>query len=124
MICIPTSCNIIDLQKYPPEKIVTMENVHLNCWKENKTIMLDKISAPLQDGTRWALVSNCLVRKNMDVEYMRDYPSLQIDTPPPRGCSGGRIDTRFLRPRCNSPLKGVNPREPRGIEMGPRAPSA
>ena len=60
MICIPTSCNVIDLQKYPPEKIVTMENVYLNCWTVNKTIMLDKISIPLQDGTRWALVSNCL----------------------------------------------------------------
>ena len=49
MICIPTSCNVIDLQKYPPKKIVTMENVYLNCWTENKTIMLDKISIPLQD---------------------------------------------------------------------------
>ena len=29
--------------------------------------------------------------------------------PPPRGCAGGRIGTRFLRPRGTSPLKGVNP---------------
>ena len=41
-----------------------------------------------------------------------------------RGCAGGRIGTRFLRPRGTSPLKGVTPRELRGIEMGPRASSA
>ena len=29
--------------------------------------------------------------------------------PPHRGCAGGRIGTRFLRPRGTSPLKGVNP---------------
>ena len=29
--------------------------------------------------------------------------------PPPRGCVGGRIGTRFLRHRGTSPLKGVNP---------------
>ena len=27
----------------------------------------------------------------------------------PRGCAGGRIDTRFLRPRDTSLLKGANP---------------
>ena len=37
-----------------------------------------------------------------------------------RGCAGGRIGTRFLRPRGTSPLKGSTP----GIEMGPRASSA
>jgi len=26
-----------------------------------------------------------------------------------RGCAGGRIGTRFLRPRGTSPLKGANP---------------
>ena len=36
-----------------------------------------------------------------------------------RGCAGGRIGTRLLRPRGTSPLKGSTPREPRGIEMGP-----
>ena len=40
---------------------------------------------------------------------------------PHRGCAGGRIGTRFLRPRGASPLKGG---QPRGIEMGPRASSA
>ena len=30
--------------------------------------------------------------------------------PPPRGCAGGRIDTRYLRRRGTSPLKGANPR--------------
>jgi hypothetical protein len=44
--------------------------------------------------------------------------------PPHRECAGGRIGTRFLRPRGTSPLKGVTPREPRGIEIGPRASSA
>ena len=29
--------------------------------------------------------------------------------PPHRGCAGGRIGTRFLRPRDTSPLKGGNP---------------
>ena len=32
--------------------------------------------------------------------------------PPPRGCAGGRIGTRFLRPRGTSPLKGVNSWKP------------
>ena len=32
-----------------------------------------------------------------------------IQGPPPRGCTGGRIGTRFLRPRGTSPLKGANP---------------
>ena len=43
---------------------------------------------------------------------------------PLRGCAGGRIDPRFIRLRDTGPLKGANPREPRGIEMGPRASSA
>ena len=34
---------------------------------------------------------------------------LSIDNPPPRGCAGGRIITRFLRARDTSPLKGANP---------------
>ena len=34
---------------------------------------------------------------------------LQKPEPPHRGCSGGRIGTRFLHPRGTSPLKGVNP---------------
>jgi hypothetical protein len=38
-----------------------------------------------------------------------------------KNIKGGRIGTRFLRPRGISPLKGFNPREPRGIQMGPRA---
>ena len=29
--------------------------------------------------------------------------------PPPRGCAGGRIGTKFLCPRGMSPLNGVNP---------------
>ena len=33
---------------------------------------------------------------------------LQYTDPPPRGCAGGRIGTRFLRPRGTSPLKGAN----------------
>ena len=33
-----------------------------------------------------------------------------VNDPPPRGCAGGRIGTRFLHPRGTSPLKGVNPR--------------
>ena len=34
---------------------------------------------------------------------------LYIDNPPPRGCAGGRIVTRFIRPRDTSPLKGAHP---------------
>ena len=35
--------------------------------------------------------------------------------PPPRGCAGGRIGIRFLRP---SPLKGVNPAGTPGYRNG------
>ena len=57
--------------------------------------------------------------------YWFYFKSHIIVYPPPRGCAGGRIGTRFLRPRGTSPLKGVNPtREPQGIEMGPAASSA
>ena len=35
--------------------------------------------------------------------------------PPPRGCAGSRIGTRFLRP---SPLKGVNPTGTPGYRNG------
>ena len=35
--------------------------------------------------------------------------------PPHRGCAGGRIGTRFLRP---SPLKGVNPAGTPGYRNG------
>ena len=37
---------------------------------------------------------------------------------PPRGCAGGRIGTRFLRPRGTSPLKGVNPAGTPGYRNG------
>jgi hypothetical protein len=35
-----------------------------------------------------------------------------------RGCAGGRIGTRFLRPRGTSPLKGVNPAGTPGYRNG------
>ena len=38
--------------------------------------------------------------------------------PPARGCAGGRIGTRFLRPRGISPLKGVNPARTPGYING------
>ena len=38
--------------------------------------------------------------------------------PPHRGCSGGRIGTRFLCPRGTSPLKGVNPAGTPGYRNG------
>ena len=38
--------------------------------------------------------------------------------PPPRGCVGGRIGTRFLRPRGTSPLKGANPAGTPGYRNG------
>ena len=38
--------------------------------------------------------------------------------PPHRGCAGGRIGTRFLRPRGTSPLKGVNPAGTQGYRNG------
>ena len=38
--------------------------------------------------------------------------------PPHRGCAGGRIGTRFLRPRGTSPLKGVNPAGTPGYRNG------
>jgi hypothetical protein len=36
----------------------------------------------------------------------------------PRGCAGGRIGTRFLRPRGTSPVKGVNPAGTPGYRNG------
>ena len=41
-----------------------------------------------------------------------------ICTTPLRGCAGGRIGTRFLRPRGTSPLKGVNPAGTLGYRNG------
>jgi len=38
--------------------------------------------------------------------------------PPPRGCAGGRIGTRFLRPRGTSSLKGANPAGTLGYRNG------
>jgi hypothetical protein len=38
--------------------------------------------------------------------------------PPHRGCAGGRIGTRFLRPRSTSPLKEVNPAGTPGYRNG------
>ena len=35
--------------------------------------------------------------------------------PPHGGCAGGRIGTRFLRPRGTSPLKGGQPRGNPGV---------
>ena len=43
---------------------------------------------------------------------------LQWFHPPPRGYAGGRIGTRFLRPRGTSPLKGVNPAGTPGYRKG------
>ena len=40
------------------------------------------------------------------------------ENPPPRGCAGGRIGTRFLRPRGTSPLKGANPAGTPGYRNG------
>ena len=44
--------------------------------------------------------------------------SLHVNQPPPRGCAGGRIGTRFLHPRGTSPLKGVNPTGTTGYRNG------
>jgi hypothetical protein len=38
--------------------------------------------------------------------------------PPHGGCAGGRMGTRFLRPRGTSPLKGVNPTGTPGYRNG------
>ena len=38
--------------------------------------------------------------------------------PPYKGCAEGRIGTRFLRPRGNSPLKGVKPAGTPGYRNG------
>jgi hypothetical protein len=77
-------------------------------------------------------IMNCICRKGGHIfsqEFFFLYfyiltGFILICLPPPRGCAGGGIGTRFLRPRGSSPLKGVNSWEPRGIEMGPRASSA
>ena len=54
-------------------------------------------------------------------EFHKNRNNSTVINPPPRGCAGGRIGTRFLRPSGTSPKKGGNPG---GIEMGPRASSA
>ena len=41
--------------------------------------------------------------------YLFNVSFIYTTPPPHRGCAGGRIDTRFLRPRGTSPLKGGNP---------------
>jgi hypothetical protein len=48
----------------------------------------------------------------------QSYRIRTITPPPPRGCAGGRIGTRFLRPRGTSPLKGVNPAGTPGYRNG------
>ena len=40
------------------------------------------------------------------------------NTTPPRGCAGGRLGTRFIRPRGTSPLKGANPAGTHGYING------
>ena len=45
------------------------------------------------------------------------HPPLKLN-PPHRGCAGGRIGNRFLRPRGTSPLKGVNPAGTPGYRNG------
>jgi hypothetical protein len=47
--------------------------------------------------------------------------TIKVMTPPPRGCAGGRIGTRFLRPRGTSPLKGVNPAGTLGYRNGTKS---
>ena len=44
--------------------------------------------------------------------------SLEARIPPPRECAGGRIGTRFLRPRGTSSLNGVNPAGTTGYRNG------
>jgi hypothetical protein len=44
--------------------------------------------------------------------------SSRMSSPPHRGCAGGRIGIRFLRPRGTSPLKGVNPAGTPGYRNG------
>jgi hypothetical protein len=50
---------------------------------------------------------------NLDIPHNRR-TSLQAE----EACAGGRIDTRFLRPRGTSPLKGVNPAGTPGYRNG------
>jgi hypothetical protein len=48
-----------------------------------------------------------------------DWPIVPVKNS--RGCAGGRIGTRFLRPRGTSPLKGVNPAGNPGYRNGPES---
>ena len=48
-------------------------------------------------------------------EFHKNRNNSTVINPPPRGCAGGRIGTRFLRPSGTSPKKGG---EPRGYRNG------
>jgi len=52
------------------------------------------------------------------LSVFNNWPFMQQLIPPPRGCAGDRIGTRFLRPRGTSLLKGVNPTGTPGYRNG------
>ena len=55
--------------------------------------------------------TSCKVNNSFMLKFVLLKPSFTSINcnPPHRGRTGGRIGTRFLRPRGTSPLKGVNP---------------
>ena len=59
-----------------------------------------------------------MMKKQCSLLYRFIAKSLKIPNHPHRGCAGGRIGTRFLRPRGTSPLKGVNPAGTPGYRNG------
>jgi len=64
----------------------------------------------------WCLVDQCLSFWPSSFDHCIVFPSSIY--PPPRGCAGGKIGTRFLRPRGTSPLKGANPAGTPGYRNG------
>ena len=80
---------------------------------------------------KWNIVESCIKyhKPNLDLYSHVNYTALfninfsetlffLSQYPPPRGCAGGRIGTRFLHPRGTSPLKGVNPAGTPGYRNG------
>ena len=97
-----------------------------NCTVRNGVHVQDKITINLSAKTSMIKPVNKLFQilvKQLSKLLCEPTTNLQnrssrMSSPPHRGCAGGRIGTRFLRPRGTSPLKGVNPAGTPGIRNG------
>jgi hypothetical protein len=92
-----------------------------NCTVSNGVHVQDKITINLSAKTSMIKPVNKLFQilvkqlSKLLCEPTTNLQNRRMSSPPHRGCAGGRIGTRFLRPRGTSPLKGVNPAGTPGI---------